>query len=194
MDATELMRRLSRILGAFMIAVIVLTTDQAQAIGQMSYATKFGEEPPALTEAYAARDLATYDRYEVLEFDSQRLKAEPELYRREEARLHKMHEFLWQHWSQKRRAHVKTVTHWTHGRREFHVFVEPDRTGRWQLVQILHSATKHQLPMAHTYVARRVVRVDRETNKILSSTARVPLGSYTLAAVDDKGEIVSLDL
>jgi hypothetical protein len=188
---SRLMAILIVVLGVLQVASSVVAAPSRQ----VSYASRPDEEPPALTRAYSSRNLSEYASLGTIKFEFDGTINDKEKLARDRARADKMREDLWDHWRRRQRLHVRLVHDVPRRARvEKHVFIEPDRGGRWRLITISCYSGDGSPARAITYVAHRVVRVDASTWKPLLASHRTRPGNFRLANLNEKGELVSLDL
>jgi hypothetical protein len=80
----------------------------------------------------SARDLAQYDKGGTFDFPLYPSSdAEQKMYQRDNAGLR---EFVWAHWSQRRRGYVRVIHHGVEGQSFIgDHYIEPDGSGRWSM-------------------------------------------------------------
>jgi hypothetical protein len=186
------------LLTALIVTLVALQAGNsavAASTQQVSYASQPGEEPPAVTKAYLVRDLSQYESLGTIEIQFDGTLDDREKLARDSARVDHMRGVLWDQWKRRQRWHERLVRERPgRARVETHIFIEPDRGGRWRLITIACYSGDGSPARAITYIAHRVVRVDASTWKPLSASLEARPERFRLANVNDKGELVSLDL
>lgn len=115
--------------------VSILVAGGSARATQVRPAHRADEMPPAVTAAYAARDLSAYDALAPIELHLGETKLEQRPLKELLAQAKRVRAFVWEHWRDRQRAHVRVTLHHPHGVvQEQHVFIETDQNDRWRLV------------------------------------------------------------